>query len=977
MNLILRGSLLATSALAIAFQAPAAFAQEAPAAAATEEPVGENAAVEAEASVEQEQDIVVTGSRIARSDLDNSVPTLVVGNDSFENRGIENFADLATQLPQFAPSYGASRTQSTFSGAATSGLNLINLRNLGSIRTLTLTNGRRMAAGTPVTTSVDFNTIPTANISRVEVITGGASAVYGADAVAGVVNIITDKSLRGFAVGASYGLSEKGDNKNRNLYVRFGSDLGDGGFVQLTGQYDFQGFVGCSTRFFCAEDFAWFPPGDPVRGPGAYSAVGLNGTFFLTAGNGLPAINATRLGSNFTDSNGNLIPFVLTRDGYNRNADRTLAIPTKRYMFAAEAEYPITDFAKAFFEFNYGRSETQGEFEAHPFQSSAAGSLFGGGPGVPGLQASIPVTNPFIPQALRDAAIARGQTVIQWQQRLAGIGQRGATNERETTRFATGVKGDFQIFEDKNWEWEVSYVNGRSKLDSITDGLVSTRNLYYGLRVEPDPANPGQYRCMDAGARASGCVPINPFDGYNAAEAEALNVTAGQSGTSQLHDVLAYASGDLFALPGGNLGVAVGAEYRTFSGFLNYDEEINNAQVTGNQIGDIDKVTTKTSEFFVEAIAPVLADVRFVRKLTLEGAYRYSNPNRGDSYSTWRIGGTYEPIRDLKLRVVKARSVRTPVPGELGGVGQTFGTVNDPCTAANRNANPTRAANCLAAGVPANYNPPLNVLQSVGGFVGGNPDVEPENATTLTYGAVFQPSFVPGLSLTIDRFQIKLRDVINTIGRQTKANACYDSGQFCEDIVRGTNPNVPGANWVLIGVNDQLINVAEVDVRGIDFSVNYNSRLLGGKLSLAALGTRYDRARQVPRPGAEEIDLLGYAGGSTSDQGFVKFTGNANVNWQSEGGVSLNYNLRYIGKAKTSPFAPDTYPTIGDRFYHNARVGFTYDKKYEIFAGVDNILDSDPPLFPTSTAGTQALDTVPALYDIFGRSYYAGVKLKF
>lgn len=977
MNIILRGSLLATSALAIAFQAPAVFAQEAPVPASTEEPVGENGTVEAQASAEQDQDIVVTGSRLARSDLANSVPTLVVGSDSFENRGIENFADLATQLPQFAPAYGTSRTQSTFSGAAASGLNLVNLRNLGSVRTLTLVNGRRMAAGTTTTTSVDFNTIPTANISRVEVITGGASAIYGADAVAGVVNIITDKSLRGLQVGASYGISEKGDNENHDLYVRFGTGLGDGGHLQLTGQYDYQGFVGCSSRFFCAEDFAWFPPSAPVRGPGAYSAVGLNGTFFLVGANGLPAINATRVGSSFTDANGNLIPFVGTRDGYNRNGDRTLAIPTKRYLFAADAEYPVTDSVDAFFEFNYGRSETKGEFEAHPFQSSAAGSLFGGGPGIAGLQASIPVDNPFIPQALRDAAVARGQSVIQWQQRLAGIGQRGATNDRETTRFATGLKGDFQILQDKNWEWEVSYVNGRTKLDSVTDGLVSTRNLYYGLRVEPDPANPGRFRCIDPGARASGCVPINPFDGYDAAEAAALNVTAGQSGKSQLHDILAYASGDLFALPGGNFGLAVGAEYRSFSGFLDFDEEINNAQVTGNQIGDVDKVTTKTGELFIEGIAPVLADVRFVRKLTLEGAFRYSNPDRGDSYSTWRYGGTYEPFDDLKLRVVRARSVRTPVPGELGGVGQTFGVVNDPCTAANRNANPMRAANCLAAGVPANYSPPLNVLQSVGGFVGGNPDVEPEKATTLTFGAVYQPSFVPGLSLTVDRFKIKLKDVINTIGRQTKANACYDSGQFCEDIVRGTNPNVPGANWVLVSVNDQLVNVAAVDIRGIDFSVRYDRQLFDGKLSLSGLGTLYTKARSTPLPGAPSVDLLGYAGGSTSDQGFVKFTGNANANWRSSGGLSLNYNLRYIGKTKTSPFAPDTYPSIGDRFYHNARVGFEFAKQYEIYAGVDNILDSDPPLFPSGTAGTQALDTVPALYDVFGRSYYAGVKLKF
>jgi len=147
---------------------------------------------------------------------------------------------------------------------------------------------------------------------------------------------------------------------------------------------------------------------------------------------------------------------------------------------------------------------------------------------------------------------------------------------------------------------------------------------------------------------------------------------------------------------------------------------------------------------------------------------------------------------------MRARSVRTPVPGELGGLGQTFGTINDPCTAANRNANPTRAANCLAAGVPANYAPPLSVQQGVGGFVGGNPNLKPEKATTLTFGAVVQPSFVPGLSLTVDRFKIKLTDVINTIGRQSKANACYDSGLFCNDVIRAPTPTCrarPGSSF--------------------------------------------------------------------------------------------------------------------------------------------------------------------------------------
>lgn len=960
--------------LGIALVSTPVFAQNAP-------------AEEAEA----EQIIVVTGSRIARPDLEGSSPVLVIGAEALENRGFENVADLATQLPQFAASFGTSRTQSTFSGAASSGLNTVNLRNLGGGRTLTLINGRRAAAGTTTSTAVDFNMIPSANIERIDILTGGTSAVYGADAVAGVVNIITKTDFEGLRVGGSYGISQRGDNRNPSGYVMFGTKFGDGGHVLLTGQIDYQGLVNCSQRSLCSEDFAWFPPAAAIRGPAAYSAVGQNATFFLTAGNGLGAVNATRVGDNlsYTDGSGNLIPFVTTRDGYNRNARRDLAIPTRRIMFAASAEYPVSDNVNAFIEFNYGKTRTNAAFEGHPFQSTAAGSLFGGGPGVTGLQANIPlniqstvggvtttIANPIIPTAVYNAATARGMTQLAWQQRFAAFDDRGAINQREMMRGVVGLRGDFELGVGKNWNYEVSYNYGRTKLDSLTRGLVSTRQLYYGVRTE---VVDGQLRCADAGARATGCVPINPFVPFTDTMKNALNVSAGQSGESVLHDAVAFVSGSPFALPGGDFSVAFGAEYRTFSGYLDYDPSINNAEVTGNQIGDVAFVKTKTKELFIEARAPILGDMPMIESLVLEGAFRKSDPSRGGNYQTWNYGGTYEPISGLRLRVMRARAVRTPTPGELSGVGQTFGTVNDPCTATNRTANTTRAANCLADGVPANYNPPLNVLQSVGGFVGGNPNLAPEKATTLTYGLSFAPSFLPGFSLTVDRFEIKMSGIITTVGRQLKANQCYDTADrlFCEDLTRATNPNVPGANYVLTGVNDQLINVASLKIKGIDIDARYSFPAFGGRGSLSTIATIYDKAKQVSLPGQPATNLLGFAGGSTSDQGFIKFTANGNIGWNSDD-FGFNYNIRYIGSAKNSPFVtPATAVKIGDRFYHNARFSFRVEKDYEFYVGVDNILDSKPPFFPSSTAGTQALDTIPAYYDVFGRSFYVGFKADF
>lgn len=938
----------------------------------------------------EETDVVVTGTRISRPDLISSSPVLVVGQEAFQNRNFTNFADLATQLPQFAASFGSSRTQSTFSGAATSGLNTVNLRNLGGGRTLTLINGRRVPGGTTTSTAVDFNSIPSANIERLDILTGGAASIYGADAVAGVINIVT-KQIDGFQAGASYGITERGDNKNPNGYLMFGKKFENGGSINLTAQIDYQGRVQCASRELCAQDFFWSPPADAIRGPAAYSAVGANGTFFLTAGNGLGAFNATRIGSgtSYTDAAGNLTPFSVTRDGFNRNGVRDIAIPTRRILFAAAAEYPIVKGVNAFMEFNYGQSQITAAFEGHPFQSPTAGSLFGGGPGVTGLQASIPlqiqsttgtgtptsVANPIIPTAVYNAALARGMTQIQWQQRFSAFDDRGAVNRRDTIRAVAGLKGDFNAGFGRDWNYEVSYVYGSTKLDSTTRGLVSTRQLYYGLRTEQ--VN-GTLQCADAGARATGCVPINPFLPYTAAQRNALGVSTGQTGESVLHDANAFVSGSLFRLPGGDLAFSVGAEYRTFSGNLDYASQINNAEVTGNQIGDVAFVKVRTKEAYGEISAPILGDMTLIHRLTLDGSFRYSDPSTGGNYQTWRYGGSYEPIPGVVLRVNRARAVRTPVPGELSGVSQTFGTVTDPCTASTRNANATRATNCAADGVPATYAPPINVQQSVAGFVGGNPGLAPERGTTLTYGIAFAPNFLPGFSVTVDRFEISLDNIINTVGRQTKANQCYDTTTrlFCGDLTRSTNPNVPGANYVLTAVNDQLINVAAFKLKGIDFTAAYVTPLLGGRASFNVIGTLYDQAQQTTLPGQPTTDLLGFAGGSTSDQGFIKFTGNTTASWTSEDGVALTYNMRYLGKARNSPFADPTI-NIGDRFYHNARVSFDVTENYQFFFGVNNIADSKPPLFPSSTAGTQALDTVPAYYDVFGRSFYSGLRLTF
>lgn len=939
-------------------------------------------------------EVVVTGSRIARPNLEGVTPVLAIGQQDFEALGFENFADVAAALPQFSPAFGASRTQSTFSGAATSGLNQVNLRNLGAIRTVVLLNGRRLPGGNTTTTSVDFNTIPTANIERVEVLTGGAAAIYGADAVAGVINIITNKNFNGVELGASYGESAEGDNRNPSAHIMMGGDFAEGGHAQLTIQYDKQGRVSCADRFLCAEDFFWNDPdAEPLRGPQAYSGVGVNGRFFFDGG---AASGYTRRNGGFTDANGQLIPFDVATDGYNRNAARDIAIPTERMLFMGEVNYELGEGVGAFAEVSYGQAEIDSQFEGHPFQSQAAGSLVGGGPGVAGLQASIPMNNPFVPAPLFDAWRAANPTAdaatseMTWWQRFNFFGFRGAENDRESVRGVIGLNGDFDSIGGfgSNWRWEVSHVYGRTQLDSRTEGFVGTDRLYNALRVEAVPGQPGAFQCIDPAARALGCVPINPFAPYTQEMIDYLTLSAGQRGESELQDTVAFISGGLVDLPAGPLQAALGVERRTFSGNLDYDEVIQSGLVTGNQILDTPEAEIETEEAFLELVVPILRDRPFAHSLDFEGAYRESTSDylaKSEDYGTWKYGGGWAPIEGLRFRVMRARSVRVPTPGELGGGGQTFGVVNDPCTAARRNENPTRAANCAADGVDPNYSPPTVVEQSVAGFQVGNPDLEPEEATTLTYGLVWTPTFVPNLSVTVDRFEIEVDKFVNLFGRQSIANLCYDSPdrQFCDLVTRGANPVVAGATYVLNAVNDTFDNISAYDISGVDVELAYRFNIADmfradrdyGGLAIAVRGTFYDKAETVPSPGSDTIDLLGFAGGSTTDQGFLRRQIIADLNYDV-GPWSASWNIRHIGSTKMSPFE-EGFPEIGSHTYHNVRFGFDFGEGSEMYLGVTNLFDKDPPFFASGTSGTQALDTIPAFYDVFGRSYYAGTKVRF
>ncbi|HET6565885.1 MAG TPA: TonB-dependent receptor, partial [Xanthomonadales bacterium] len=524
---------------------------------------------------------------------------------------------------------------------------------------------------------------------------------------------------------------------------------------------------------------------------------------------------------------------------------------------------------------------------------------------------------------------------------------------------------------------EASYVWGQTRVDLGTEGLVSTSALYYGLRVEEDPANPGNYRCIDPGARATGCIPINPFN-YTQEMVDALNLNSVSEGTSELDNAVAYLAGDAFELPAGFLQTVVGVEFRKNTGYLNYDTIINQGLATGNQIQDVDKSIITTKEIFLETLVPILAGQPFAERLDIEAAYRWTDADELGDYDTWKLGLNWAPVESLRFRAMAAKAVRAPVPSELSGIGQTFGVVNDPCTQARRNANPTRAANCAAAGVPADYNPGQIIEQSVSGLTGGNPDLLPEEGKTYTYGLVWTPDFA-NFNMSLDRFDMKMDGIIDFVARQSAVNFCYDQGLYCDTLTRGTNPLLPGATYVLTSANQQLLNVAEYSIKGWDLTAGYSFDIGGaGNIGLQLNMVFYDEAQKTPIPGEAAIDLLGQAGGDTSDQGFIETTGNLDINWSLRD-WHANWGVRYIGSADMAVGTTEAgFPKMESKWYHNFQVGWSFNEgSSEIYAGMNNVFDEEPQLMCSGCSGTQALDIVPGYYDPFGVSWYLGFRWHF
>ncbi len=963
---------------------------------------------------QQGQPIVVTGSRIASPTVESPAPLQIVDSQAIDDGGVTNVQELLLENPVFGTP-ALSRTNSAFLTSGT-GVATIDLRDLGSNRTLTLIDGRRVVASLAGSSTVDLNVIPVQFIERVDILTGGASSLYGSDAVAGVVNFVYKKDFEGIEANAQYGITEEGDDARYQANITVGTNVanGDGNLMVHFGYSNEEGLLSnrrantridaLSSIFFGGDIdvdtepfFSSFPP----QGRFDVNGTSSSGDDFTFAPNGA-------LQDCFTANNPSCTATFgpgLGPNGFNRQNFRTLAVPVERYLFAARGNYYLNDDISLFFEGTFNSTQSSRQIEPFPLESGGSNGIYPGGGRMP-IENYLPgtntiVANPYVPAAILAAATDRdgdGLRDVGFTRRLAEFGPRSGSTERTFYRFVVGFEGG--LFDDR-FRWDVSYNYGRVNENQVSNGQVNVVNFRDSLaaRLEVGDENgngvPGEVICVDPEARANGCAPANIFGAGNISQA-AVNYIAAQ-GTFQTgitqQVVQGNLSGSLFDLPAGPVGVAVGVEYRKESSFSDNDALTNAGLNAGNVLPDT-RGSFDVKEAYAEVKIPILADTPGFELLEVGGAVRVADYSTVGSVFSWNVTGTWQPIQDIRLRGTYAKAVRAPNIGELfAGLSQTFPSgLTDPCAAANGGTGVTATGNgalgdnCRAdPGVAANIaaNGAFTLVQAdiqgISGFNGGNPNLNEETATSWTVGGVINPRSIDALrnlTITADYYNIEIEDVISGFPRQFTLDQCYNQGNptFCNLITRRPGATSTNSAGSIDLINALQVNAAVLKTQGLDVTANWNTGLgllENDRLALRAAYTHVFQYDFFSLPTAPADPSDGEVGTAAD-----RFTASAAY---STDDFRLSFTGVYIGKSYIDDqFNGPKFASVPAEFYLDMQATFFASDQFEFYFGVDNLLDNDAPNILTGVTGNvTGADTAADVYDVFGRRYYTGVRFRF
>ncbi len=967
--------------------------------------------------------IVITGSRIASPTLSATQPLQIIDAQDIDDSGVVNLQSVLLENPAFGTP-GVSRTNSNFSTSSV-GVATVDLRNLGSDRTLVLVNGRRFVAGIPSSATVDLNTIPTQFIERTDILTGGASSVYGSDAVAGVVNIIYKTDFEGIEASGQLGISERGDDFRKQANLLMGANLPDGrGNVMAFFGYSDEGAVFSRDRKRSAVDqlSTSLLTGDPadffnITQP-FFSSFAPQGTFQIRAAQpAVPGGPGAVAGLNRTyDPITGAFVTVATNGGngrnptgFNRSAFRTIAVPTERYLIALRGNYEVTNNVNLNMEGTFAQTRTVSELEPYPLSSGDIFSATGGRFPIESLAADgTLVRNPLVPDNIFNLAVdtrtidtngdgiadtGDGLRDIGFTRRLADFGPRGNTANRTTFRLLTGLDG--KVF--GNFNWDVFYAYGETTESQRGNGQVNVLNFANALNVVPDAF--GNPICADATARSQGCVPADVFNGaLTISPAAQQYIAAPQSRTTRTTQQLAGAnlSGELFQLIDAPLGVAIGTEYRK-----EFSEE-NNDALTEAGLNGGNAIPSSSGSFDViegygELQVPIFRDRRFFNDLTLRGAVRISDYSTVGTTYSYSGGIDYAPIQDIRFRGTYSRATRAPNIGELfTPPSQTFPTgLQDPCVGVTATTGGTLGTQCLAdAGVRANIAQNNGVftlnqsdVQGVSGFNRGNPNLSEEKADTYTAGVVINPRSIyalRNLSLTVDYYNIEIADAIVGTPRQFALDQCFRQANqtFCDFISRrqmADGPNSPGS---LEFIDSAASNSGGLKTTGLDtvlsYRQNFNPFGLEGQLNARVAYTHVFKAYNIPLPGADR-NSFNKEIGAADDKVFASLGFNTDQ-------IGIVFRGNYIAPsflddqflAQFDLPKNDPAGRVKEEFYLSSQIRFTPGEHYEFYVGVDNLLDNEPPRIISGLPGNDTgTETNAGTYDPLGRRFYAGARLRF
>ena len=994
-------------ALSIALLAQPALAQGQP----TEETLAQSGAAP------DDSVILVTGSRIASPTLEATAPLQIVDAQSIADSGVTNIQELLLENPAFGTP-ALSRTNSAFLLAG-AGVATVDLRDLGSDRTLVLINGRRVVSSLSGTATVDLNVIPTQFVERIDILTGGASSLYGSDAVAGVVNFVYKNDFEGIEAEAQYGLTERGDSQRYQGSITVGTNVADnrGNIMAHFGYSKEEGLLsrqrrdtvtdGISLAFLTGDINDLYTDHEPFYSSFAPQGrfITENGTFTYDAGGNLISGFSTNGPDVDGDGLGDGGPAAR---GFNRQFYRTLAVPVERFLFASRGTYGVTDNINVFFEGTYNKTRSSREIEPFAASTDTSTGVYPSAGVMPvenyvidGGALTI-VRNPLVPDAIFDAATDQdgdGLRDIGWARRLTEFGTRNSSSERDFYRAVLGLQGD--LF-DGRFNWDLSYNHGHVSELQVSNGQVNVANFRNALAVmvDTDDVNGNgsttDYICIDPEARAAGCVPANIFGEGTISDAAAAYIQApGTLQTSIKQQVVqGNISGSVFELPGGSAGFATGFEYRKESSSEDWDILTNQGLNAGNVVPDTEG-SFDVIEAYAEVKLPIISNTPFFELLEVGGAARVADYSTVGTVFSWNVTCTWQPIEDIRLRGTYAKAVRAPNVAELySGLSQTFppGLV-DPCedvgptgggaVGDNCRADPGVAANIAANGL---FTLTQSDLQGISGFNGGNPDLQEETATSWTVGAVINPRSIDALrnlSLTVDYYNVEIDDVIAAFPRQFILQQCYETGddQFCDLVIRRPTNTATNSAGSIEFLNAFSVNAARMKTDGLDVTLNYSTPIgftpndrVNFRLAYTHLFNwdYFPTADADPDPADGEI-------GSAKD----RFT--ANVAYDT-GNFRWAFTGTYIGKS----YEDDQFCTswdvgieakcmsVGAEFYLDTQLAYRLDNGFELYGGVDNLLDNKAPLIPTQTTfNTTGADTAADVYDIFGRRFYVGARIRF